>query len=327
MPLILNESDVRAVLPLSDLIPVMERTLVRSSTGGVVQPLRSVLNVGPDEAYYGVMPAFLDDPEALGAKLVTIYERNATRGLPSHLATIVLLDPQTGALSAVLDGRYITEARTAAVSAVAARHLTRPGGPVAMAILGSGVQARSHLRAFTQSLAVSEVRIWSPTGAHRERFVAEMAPTTDVLISTVTGPEAAVRDAGLIVLATAASQPVIRVDWVSDGAHVTSVGAPVPHQREMDPALVARARVFVDSHAGALAESGDLVMGINEGHFNADHVLGEIGEVISGRLPGRTSDADVTIFKSLGMAVEDVAAAHLAYGRARERGRGTAVEW
>ena len=281
---------------------------------------------------------------------MTIYERNAARGLPSHLATIVLLDPATGALTAILDGRYITEARTAAVSAVAARHLAHLDGPVPLAItaavsavaarhlahldgpvplaiIGSGVQAQSHLTAFTESLSISEVRIWSPTAAHCQRLAKEAAVLVRPAVRAVDTAEEAIRGSTLIILATSAAEPVIQNAWVTDGAHVTSIGAPVPHQREMDPALVARARVIVDSRDGALAEAGDVVLGISEGRFGVDHVVGEIGEVIDGRVAGRTSASDVTIFKSVGMAVEDVAAAQLAFGRAQAQGRGQQVAW
>lgn len=322
MPLLLTEADVRSVLSMDDLIAAMERALAQFSSGSVLQPLRTVLQVGPEIAFFGVMPAYQPDPPALGTKLVTVFGRNAARGLPTHLATIVLLDPETGALVAVMDGRYITEARTAAVSAVATRRLARGDGPAALAILGSGVQARSHLEAVPRVRPIGDVRVWSPTEANRARLVAQMAPHAGVSFRATATAEDAVRGASIIVLATSSPQPVLRNEWVADGAHVVSVGACRPDQREMDPALVARARLFVDSRAGALAESGDVVMGIAEGRFGPHHVAAEIGEVVAGRVPGRTSDRQVTIFKSLGMAVEDVAAAELAYRRALERGLG-----
>ena len=328
MPLLLlDDADVRALLTISDLVPLMERTLAQFSAGEVEQPLRTVFTVGPERAYCGVMPAALPDPAAVGTKLVTSFESNPKRGLPSHLATIVLLDPETGALLALLDGRYITEARTAAVSAVAARHLAAAIAPHALAIIGSGVQAHSHVEAMTSVLPVSTVRIWSPTEAHRTAFTEAMSGQVGVPLTAADSAEGAVRGATLIVLATSATEPVIEDAWIQDGAHVTSVGAPVPHQREMDPALVARARVIVDSRVGALAESGDIVQGIAERRFDESHVAAEIGEVISGQARGRTSATEVTIFKSLGMAIEDIAAAHLVHSRARAQGRGRQVAW
>lgn len=325
MPLILPEEEVRALISIPDLVPLMERTLGQFSAGEVDQPLRSVLGIGRDRSFCGVMAAALRDPAAVGTKLITIVDRNHDRGLPSHLATVVLLDPETGALIALLGGRYITEARTPAVSAMAARHLAVPGRQ-SLALLGSGVQARSHFEAFSRTLEVETARVWSPNASHRERFVETAAASSGVSITAASSAEEAVREATLVVLATSSAVPVVDSAWVADGAHVTSVGAPVPDQREIDPRLVARARVIVDSRAAALAESGDIVQGIAEGRFEATQIAGEIGEVVNGTCQGRTSPSEVTLFKSLGMAVEDIAAAHLAYTRARKQGRGQEVE-
>jgi ornithine cyclodeaminase/alanine dehydrogenase-like protein (mu-crystallin family) len=319
MPLLLTEDQIRRVLPLDDLITTMESALARFSAGDVQQPVRTVLSVGPENAFFGVMPAF-SPPSALGCKLVTLFKGNTARGLPTHLATIVLLDPETGAMQALLDGRYITEVRTAAVSAVSARHLARPDAGT-LAILGSGVQAKSHLETLRYVRPVRTVRVWSPTAANRERFARE-APAEGPPVTPVSTAEEADRDADLVVLATSSPTPVVSSDWIAEGAHVMAVGACRPNEREMDPALVARGRLFVDSRAGALVESGDIVMGIAEGLFEADHIAGEIGEVVLGRSAGREAPGEVTIFKSLGMAVEDVAAADLACRRAAAHGIG-----
>lgn len=307
---------------MSDLIPAMESALARFSGGEVLQPLRSVLTVGPTKAYYGLMPAYLPSPAAMGAKIVTVFGDNHKKNLPSHLATILLFDPDTGSLVAMMDGRYITEARTAAVSAVSAKFLARANASK-LAIIGSGVQARSHLEALQQVRQLKEVRVWSPRPVSRTQFVDDMSPKTSVPILAKDTAEAAVRGADLIVLATSSKTPVIQDDWVGPGAHVMCVGACRPDQREMDPGLVQRGRVYVDSRAGALVESGDIVMNIAEGYFDDSHVRGEIGELVLGRVPGRNANGDVTIFKSLGMAVEDVVAADLVYRRAVETGAGT----
>ncbi len=316
---------MRSVLTMPDLISAMEGAVVAYSAGQVTQPVRTVLEVGPDRAYFGLMPAALDGLSAVGAKLVTVWPRNHERGLPSHLATIVLLDHETGAIAALLDGRYITEARTAAVSAVSAGHLARKDARV-LAILGSGVQARSHLEALRLVRDLTEVRVWSPKVAHRETFAREMSAASGLPVQAVISPGAAVRDADLVVLATSSRTPVLDADDVSAGAHVMAVGACRPDQREMPTALVARARVYVDSRAGALQESGDLLIPIAEGAFTAGHIVAEIGEVVTGRAPGRLSRGDVTIFKSLGMAVEDVVAARLVEERARAGGVGQTFE-
>ena len=339
---LLSESDVKAVLTIDDLIETMAAALRRFSKGEVTQPVRTVISVGGDDAFCGLMPAYVPS-ESLGAKVVTVFGRNATRGLPSHLASVLLLDHETGALRALLDGRFITESRTAAVSAVSSRLLAREG-VASLAIIGTGVQARSHLDALSRVHRLKHVAVWSPNRAHRDRFVAEVgtdpgrsgdgAGTDPGRTRDGAGAEGrrpvvkaadhageAIVGADLIVLVTSSATPVIESGWVKPGAHVISVGACRPNQREMDPELVARGRLFVDSRAAALVESGDVVLGIQEGRFTADHIIAEIGELVNGAA-GRRSQTDITIFKSLGLAVEDVMAADLAYRRAVEQGIG-----
>lgn len=320
MTLCLSEADVRAVLPMPDLIAAMETALAAFSSGQVVQPVRPVVEMGP-AALFAAMPGFVRDPAVLGAKLVAVIGANQARGLPTHQASIVLIDPETGALIALMDGRFITEMRTAAVSAVSAKFMARPDAAT-LAILGSGVQARSHLEAIRLWRAFLEVRVWSPTPDHVRRFAAESRLPVRVCATA----EEAVRGADVVVLATASDTPVVQYAWVAPGAHVISVGACRPTQREMDPALVARARVVVDSRASAFRESGDIVMGLAEGRFAQDHVVAELGEIVAGRIPGRTSEQEVTVFKSLGLAVEDLAAAHLAFQRSRQLGKGVEID-
>jgi alanine dehydrogenase len=324
MPVLLSEQDVRIVLSMRDLIDAMESALARFSSREVTQPLRSVIEVGLQKAFVGVMPAFISDPAALGTKVVSVFGSNAAVGLPTHLATIVLLDPMTGELLAIMDGRFITEARTAAVSAVATKHLARTDAS-RLAIVGSGVQARSHLDAIAMVRPLRDVRVWSPTHDHRTAFAREMRSRVDAPIVAAASAQDAVDGADLIVLATAAREPVVRSEWIAEGAHICAVGACRPDQREMETALVGRGRVFVDSREGALAEAGDIVIPLRSGAFDETHLSGELGEVVLGTVKGRTSATDVTIFKSLGMAVEDVAAAHLAYIKAAERGLGRGI--
>lgn len=338
---LLTEADVRSVLTMEDLIDTMRSALQRFSHGRVTQPVRTVIPVQED-AFLGVMAAFVraqatpqitaaDTPaaapeSALGAKLVTVFNGNHARGLDSHLASIVLMDPATGALLALMDGRYITEARTAAVSAVSSSLLARKTAK-SLAIIGSGVQARSHLEALSHVHRLRQVTVWSPQQAHRDQFVdwAKTAMSGSSAgapaIGAVEHAGEAVVGADVIVLVTSSPTPVLESGWVKPGAHVISVGACRPNQREMDPALVARARLFVDSRAAALVESGDVVLGMAEQRFGADHIAAELGELIAGA-PGRRTDTEVTVFKSLGLAVEDVTAADLAYRRASARGVG-----
>jgi alanine dehydrogenase len=322
--LVLSESDVHRLLPMPDLIDLMQSALAQFSTGHVKQPLRSVIEVGAN-GFFGVMPAFVPAIAALGTKLVTVFGGNASRGLPTHLATILLLDARTGQLLALLDGRYITEARTAAVSAVSARLLARADAAT-LAIIGSGVQARSHLEALAHVRTLREVKVWSPTAPHREAFAREMRAATAAPVRAVGSAREAVASADLVALVSSAREPVVSSDWISDGAHICAVGACRPDQREMETALVRRARLYVDSRTGALAEAGDIVLPIREGAIAEHHVVGELGEVAAGIVRGRTTESEVTIFKSLGMAVEDVAAAHVAVARARELGIGSHLD-
>ena len=319
---LLTEQQVHSLLPMPDLIAAMESALAKFSAREVLQPVRSVLTVGPTKAYFGLMPAYVPSPASLGAKLVTVFGENHKRDLPSHLATILLLDPETGALQAIMDGRYITEARTAAVSAVSTRFLAKADAAT-LAIIGSGVQARSHLEAYQLVRQLKEVRIWSPKPRSREQFVEDMGGHVPIPIVACGSAEAAVRGADLIVLVTSSPTPVIDDAWVSKGAHVVGVGACRPNQQEMPPALVARSRLYVDSKAAALVESGDVVMNVAAKLFDESHIRGEIGELVLGRVAGRASADDITVFKSLGMAVEDVVAADLVFRRASESGAGT----
>jgi alanine dehydrogenase len=322
---LLSEADVARLITIEDLMDPMEIALRRFSSGQVVQPVRSVLQIPPGDAAFAVMPAYSQDPAVLGAKVVTVFNSNAATNLPTHLATVLLFHPQTGELLAVLGGTYITEVRTAAVSAVSAHLLGRDDASV-LAIIGSGVQARSHLRALNQTFELSDARVWSPTAEHQETFVAQMRASTSAPLVGAASAEEAVRNADLVVLATSSSAPVVRSEWIKAGAHVISVGACRPEQREMDPALVKRARLFVDSRAAALVESGDIVQGIKERLFTSSHIVGEIGELLDQKVEGRQSERDVTIFKSLGLAIEDVLTAELAYRRAITQGIGREVE-
>jgi alanine dehydrogenase len=353
---LLTEADVISVLTMDDLIETMTSALHRFSTGRVVQPVRPTIPIA-DDSFFATMPAYVlgtggrsgsdpgltpkAGPAALGAKLVTVFGGNTAQGLHSHLASILLLNPETGALLALLDGRYITEARTAAVSAVSSRLLARKTAQ-SVAIIGTGVQAGSHLDALSRVHRLRQITVWSPNKLHRERFVDDAIAAQGLRsgsdpglasspapysVSAVDHAGEAVVGADIIVLVTSSPTPVLENGWVKPGAHVISVGACRPAQREMDPALVARARLFVDSRAAALVESGDVVMGIQEGRFGADHIVAELGELIADQArAGRRSDTEVTVFKSLGLAVEDVTAAELAYRRAVERGVGQELE-
>jgi alanine dehydrogenase len=298
-PLFFDEQDVRARLRLPELIDAMQLALVEFSAGKVQQPVRSVFSFGAEHSIFGLMPCYAPSLPALGTKIVTVCAGNAACGLGTHQAMIIMLDPATGVVKAIIDGRYITEVRTAAVSAVSVRLLARRDAQV-LGILGSGVQARSHFNALRLVREFREVRAWSPTAAH----LLEFADETGALV--MENPESVVRGADVVVTATTSHAPVIRSEWVSDGTHVIAIGSCLPTQRELDPVLVARARLVVDSREAALQEAGDVLMGIAEQRWTAGHIAAELGE-----LPMRENEHEITVFKSLGLAIEDIFAAHL----------------
>ncbi|HJX98184.1 MAG TPA: NAD(P)-binding domain-containing protein [Chthoniobacterales bacterium] len=297
-PIFLDEEQVRKHLRMADLIPAMEKALIEFSAGKVKQPVRQVIPVDPPGGFYGIMPALT--PRGLGQKIVTFYPPNAAKGIHTHMALIILNDRETGAPLAVMDGRLITEMRTAAVSAAATK-LLAPKDSKILAILGSGVQARSHFEALSLVRKFEDIRIWSQAKANAEKFAQEIG-------SKVTSQEDAVRGADVVVTVTSSQTPVLRGAWLKPGAHVNAVGACRPDWRELDDDAMRNSVVFVDSREAAIKESGDVIL-------SGAKIYAELGEAFAGKIDNRASET--TIFKSLGMAVEDVASALLVYRAAR----------
>ena len=298
-PAFLDENEVRKHLRMADLIPAMEKALIDFSAGKVGQPVRQVIAVDPPGGFYGIMPALT--PDGLGQKVVTFYPPNATKGIHTHMALIILNDRETGAPLAVMDGRLITEMRTAAVSAAATK-LLAPKDSKTLAILGSGVQARSHFEALRLVRQFNEIRAWSPNKSHAEQFAKEIGARS-------TSAEEAVRGADVVVTVTSSKTPVLRGAWLKPGSHVNAVGACRPDWRELDDDAIRNSVVFVDSHEAAMKESGDVIL-------SSAKIHAELGEALAGKIDSRASKT--TIFKSLGMAVEDIAAALLVYRAAKD---------
>ena len=296
MVMYLGEDRIRALLRWNQLIAAMEKALADFSLGRVLQPVRNMLTIEEAKRYLGIMPAVAAD--AMGAKLVSFYPQNAATGMPTHMAMIVLFSPQTGEPLAVMDGRLITEMRTAAVSAAATKLLAAPDSRV-LALLGSGVQASAHLQALSQVRCFTEVRVWSRTAEHAERFAGQHR------IKAMSA-EAAVRGADVVVTATNALEPILKGAWLNPGAHVNAVGSPRPGWRELDDNAMANA-LIVDSRDAVLEESGDVILS------NAP-IYAEIGEIFAGRKEAPV--AATTVFKSVGLAIEDIAAAKLVYSSA-----------
>jgi thiomorpholine-carboxylate dehydrogenase len=294
----LDEARVRALLQWDALIDAMERALAAFSSGRVRQPVRTVLPVEENRRYLGIMPAIAGD--VMGAKLVSFYPANEGTEHPTHNGVILLLDTRTGEPLAAMDGRLITEMRTAAVSAAATRYLM-PENSRVLAVLGSGAQARSHVAALARIAGFTEIRVWSRTPEHAQRFARELG-------ATAMDAQAAVRDADVVVVATSSREPVLRGAWLRPGTHVNAVGANRPDWRELDDETMA-ATVFVDSRAAAAQESGDVIL-------SRAPVYAEIGELFAKTaLPPPRSET--TVFKSLGLAVEDLAAAKLVFDALR----------
>jgi ornithine cyclodeaminase/alanine dehydrogenase-like protein (mu-crystallin family) len=293
MALSLADADIAKFLTYDLLIPAMEQALAAFSNGQVIQPVRNVITIEEGKRFLGVMPAVAQ--AAMGAKLVCFYPANAGTPHPTHTALIVLFDPETGEPLATMDGRLITEMRTAAVSAAVTKQLA-PESSKILAILGSGVQAQSHVEALRSILVFDEVRVWSPNTAHAEAFAsAHHAVALDA--------EAAVKGADVVVVATSATEPVLKGQWLKPGAHVNSVGAPRPTWRELDDDVM-KNLIIVDSREAALKESGDIIL-------SQAKIFAEAGEIFSGIK--KADRQQTTIFKSLGLAVEDIATAKLVY--------------
>lgn len=293
-PLFLPEKRVQELLSLEQLVPAMEKALIDFSSGRVVQPVRSALRIAEHSGWFGLMPAVYGD--VFGAKLVTVFPKNAQRGLHTHLAVIHLFSAETGEPLAVLDGRFITAWRTAAVSAIATSELAKRD-PRVLTILGSGVQAHTHFEALRRVRSFKEVRVWSRTPEHARRFADE--------IGAISIPaEEAVRGADVIVTATSAAEPIVRGAWVKPGAYVNAVGAVGPYARELDDEVMKCAAVIVESREAGLTESAEIIQ-------SGAPVYAELGELLAGR--AQKPAGQTVVYKSLGIAVEDVAAARLVW--------------
>jgi thiomorpholine-carboxylate dehydrogenase len=293
MSLILSEADVTKVLKYEQLIPAMEKALSDFSAGRVIQPVRNMLTIEEGKRFLGIMPAVAE--YGMGAKLVCFFPKNAGTGVPTHLAMIMLFEPETGSPLAFLDGRLITEMRTAAVSAAVTKYLA-PNNSSVLALLGSGVQAHAHLQALRHVCRFDEVRVWSRTPDHAQRFAAKHGAKAMELEPTVRG-------ADVIVTATNALEPFLKGEWLKPGAHVNAVGSPRPTWRELDDVAM-HSTLIVDSREAALKESGDVIL-------SKAPIFAEAGELFAGqRTPPRSA---TTVFKSVGIAVEDIVTARLVY--------------
>lgn len=323
---IVRGPDVRALLPMADCIVLMRTTMIAVAEGRAEIPLRSVVKMPGDIGMMGNMGGFLADPECYGVKIVSLSPRNVGTNFSSHLGIVLLFETAHGRPVAVLDASEITAIRTAATSAFATDLLARPDAGD-LAILGAGEQAASHLEAMKCVRPLRRVRVWSPNLASAERFAAKQSAHMGLTIEPVADARDCVAGADLICTVSRARDPILFGDDVAPGAHVNLVGSSIVTTAEADVALVAKARYFVDFRLSTINEAGEFRRALDTGAIGSDHLLGEIGEVANGSLVGRTSPHDITLYKSLGIAAQDLAAAYLVNQRARERGIGQSVDF
>ena len=323
--LIINRSEVRQLLPMNECIDAMAETFKILGSEGTIQPQRMVMWLPEKVGVLAIMPAYLGELDAMGIKVISVFPGNHDTEYDSHQGVVMLFDTKNGRPLAIIDASEITAIRTAAASGVATRLLAREDARD-LVILGSGVQAREHLRAMLITRDIKRVRVWNPYSGLARQFAETEAKLQGVSIEPMEADRADVEGADIICTVTPSLEPVLFGDSISDGAHINAVGASQPHARELDTAAVVKSRMFVDRHESALKESGDFLFAKKEGAVSDDHIVGEIGEILLGVVEGRKSADDITVFESLGMASEDVVAAQHVYLKAIEKDMGTSIK-
>jgi len=323
--LIADQKLVTDLLPMEDAIDVMRQALVMLAEGDAILPLRSMLVMPGGERVMGLMPSYLGGLGAVGVKVVAAFPANFGTEYDTHQGVVLVFDTERGLLRAIVDATSITAIRTAAVSAVATDLLARPDAGD-LAIIGAGTQAHTHLQAMRCVRPVRRVRVYSLPPKTAEDFAERESALHGLPVEVADTAEKAVAGADLICTTTTATEPVLEGAWVAPGAHINAIGAYTPTTRELDTAAVVQSRLYVDRREATLSEAGDFLIPRSEGAVGDDHIVGEIGDVLRGKVPARTSPDEVTLFESLGSAIEDLAAAHHVYEKAQERELGTWVE-
>ncbi len=324
--LIVNQAEVPRLLPMKECIEVMARAFAALARGEANLPLRQVVWLPDRSGALALMPAHLTGLGALGLKAVTFFPRNEGTDLDSHQGAVLLFESGRGRLLAVIDATSVTAVRTAAVSGLATRLLARENAGD-LALLGSGVEAGTHLEAMLLVRKIRRVRVASKTPARARAFSERESRRHGIEVVACASAREAVEGADIVCTVTSSREPVLAGEWLSPGAHVNAVGSSVAAARELDTAAVVRSRLFVDRRESALEEAGDFLIPKREGAVTDAHILGELGEVLTGEVKGRVAPEDVTLFKSVGLAIEDVAAAQHIYARARGSGIGRFVEF
>ena len=325
--LILNHDEVFELLPMKECIALMREALVKLAAGEVHQPLRTIVRPPDAAGVMGLMPSYVGGEQAAyGLKTVCIFPGNPAQGKDAHQGAVLLFSAETGELLALMNASAITAIRTAAVSGVATDLLAREDA-CDLAIVGAGVQARTHLAAMAEVRSIKRCRVVSRNVEHARLFADEMRERVAFAIEPVDSVASAVEGADLIATVTNAKEPVVRRAWISPGAHLNVVGSSTPTAREVDTATMAASALFVDRRESTLNEAGDYLFAMRDGAIGPEHIRAELGEILTGEKPGRTSREEITLFKSLGLAVEDLAAANYLYRRAKELSAGVWVEF
>lgn len=324
MTLLIGQADVARLLPMADCIDAMEGALAALARGDAALPLRQIVRL-PAGGFLGSMPAAVGPLGVFGVKALSVFHANEGTAFDSHQGAVLLFEAGHGRLLAILDATSITAIRTAAVSAVATRLLAREDASE-LAIIGSGVQARTHLEALRLVRPLRRVRVFSRDAERVRAFAERESRAHGIEVVPAATAEEAVRGAHVVCTVTSSCEPVLHGVWLREGMHLNVVGAATPDCREVDTATVVRSRLFVDRRESALREAGDVLIPMRKGAIGEDHVQAELGELLIGRATGRGSRDEVTLFKSLGLAIEDVAAAHVVYRNAERLGVGTRMD-
>lgn len=324
--LMVNHQEVQQWLSMSECVETMTDVFKMLNRDKAINPLRNLMWLPDKSGLIGMMPAYLGDTQVMGLKAISVFPGNHATEYDSHQGTVMLFETQNGRLLAMMDAGKITALRTAAVSGVATRLFAIPDAEI-LTILGSGVQAATHLDAMRVVRKIKYVRVWSRNFDHAKRFVERESARLSLSIEAIESAEHAVEGAHIICTVTSSTDPVLQGDWIAPGTHINAVGSSVPFARELDTAAVVKSKLFVDRRESTLNEAGDFIFPKKEGAINDAHVLGEIGDILLDKIKGRTSREDITLFKSLGLAVEDVAAAHQIYQKVLEQGGGRWVEF
>ncbi|MFB3906087.1 MAG: ornithine cyclodeaminase family protein [Acidobacteriota bacterium] len=324
--LVLNQADVARLLPMNECIEVMASALEALSRGEAELPLRATMWLPDKTGALVTMPSYLGHINAFGLKVITYFAGNRGTPLDTHQGGVLLFDPKDGRLLAIVDATEITSLRTAAVTAVATRLLARPEASQ-LALLGAGTQARTHLDSMLMIRPIKRVKVWSLTVEESARFAAAASERHQVCVEVAATAEEAVRGVDLVCTVTSSIEPILKGAWIQPGTHINAIGSSIPFARELDSEAVRKSRLFVDRKESTVNEAGDFLLAKKEGVVDESHIVGEIGDILTGKLKGRNSPDEITLYKSLGLAIEDLASAQHVFRKAQEQGIGTVIEF